>query len=104
MITGLTIGKLYANSMLVVLNNRFTIHGGRNVPHSELDIPSYRRLDLVEPSAGQRMSYSGVVLADSCQPGTALSNNEGHMAGLNSRRGRTFQESEEVGGEKGEAD
>ncbi|EKM75693.1 hypothetical protein AGABI1DRAFT_102709 [Agaricus bisporus var. burnettii JB137-S8] len=45
-IPGLTLGKLYSNSILVLLNNRFTIAGGRNEPAFEFEANSYHLLDL----------------------------------------------------------
>lgn len=41
-IPGLSLGKIYGNSILVLLNNRFTIPEGRNAHHPEFDIPLYR--------------------------------------------------------------
>ncbi len=65
MTPGLSIGKLYANSMLVLLNNRFTIPGGRNAHHSDFDISSGhypdRNTDISIPSAVP----SGIVFAHS---------------------------------------
>ncbi|KAF7776789.1 hypothetical protein Agabi119p4_5182 [Agaricus bisporus var. burnettii] len=45
-IPGLTLGKLYSNSILVLLNNRFTIEGGRNEPAFEFEADSYHLSDL----------------------------------------------------------
>ncbi|EKM82092.1 hypothetical protein AGABI1DRAFT_126440 [Agaricus bisporus var. burnettii JB137-S8] len=45
-IPGLTLGKLYSNSILVLLNNRFTIAGGRNEPVFEFEANSYHLSDL----------------------------------------------------------
>ncbi|KAF9451797.1 hypothetical protein P691DRAFT_662504, partial [Macrolepiota fuliginosa MF-IS2] len=47
-ILGLSLNKLYGNSILVLLNNRFTIFGGRNAPHPDFDIVSYHRSDANE--------------------------------------------------------
>jgi hypothetical protein len=45
-IPGLSLGKIYSNSMLVLLNNRFTIGGGRNEPTLEFEIQSYYLSDV----------------------------------------------------------
>jgi hypothetical protein len=51
LLPGLSIDKLYSISMLVLLNNRFIILGGRNSLHPNFDIPSYRRSET-EKSSG----------------------------------------------------
>ncbi|KAF7776790.1 hypothetical protein Agabi119p4_5183 [Agaricus bisporus var. burnettii] len=45
-IPGLTLGKVYSNSLLVLFNNRFTIAGGRNEPAFEFEVDSYHLSDL----------------------------------------------------------
>ncbi|XP_006459765.1 hypothetical protein AGABI2DRAFT_116710 [Agaricus bisporus var. bisporus H97] len=45
-IPGLILGKVYSNSILVLLNNRFTIVGGRNEPIFEFEADSYHLSDL----------------------------------------------------------
>jgi hypothetical protein len=45
-IAGLSLGKIYSNSMLVLLNNRFTIGGGRNEPTLEFEIQSFHLSDV----------------------------------------------------------
>ncbi|EKM75701.1 hypothetical protein AGABI1DRAFT_131939 [Agaricus bisporus var. burnettii JB137-S8] len=45
-IPGLTLGKIYSNSILVLLNNRCTIAGGRNEPAFEFEVDSYHLSDL----------------------------------------------------------
>lgn len=40
MIPGLSIGKLYSISLLVLLNNRFHIHGGRQEEGSSFTLPN----------------------------------------------------------------
>jgi hypothetical protein len=45
-IPGLSLGKIYSNSMLVLLNNRFTIGCGRNEPTLEFEIQSYHLSDV----------------------------------------------------------
>ncbi|EKM82094.1 hypothetical protein AGABI1DRAFT_112221 [Agaricus bisporus var. burnettii JB137-S8] len=45
-IPGLTLGKIYSNSILVLLNNRFTIVGGRNEPGFEFEADSYHLSEL----------------------------------------------------------
>lgn len=57
MIPGLTLGKLYSNSILVLLNNRFTIIGGRNAPHPDFDIVSYRRSGVTGTNMGSVASH-----------------------------------------------
>ncbi|KAF7776798.1 hypothetical protein Agabi119p4_5191 [Agaricus bisporus var. burnettii] len=51
MIPGISISKIYSNSILVLLNNRFTIPGGRNSFNSELEIDQFttHQLQTVEP-------------------------------------------------------
>ncbi|KAF7776787.1 hypothetical protein Agabi119p4_5180 [Agaricus bisporus var. burnettii] len=44
---GLNLGKIYSNSILVLLNNRFTIVGGRNeLPAFEYEAISYQFSDI----------------------------------------------------------
>lgn len=57
MIPGLSLGKLYSNSILVLLNNRFTITGGRNAPHPDFDMVSYHRSDLPGMNEGSTVSH-----------------------------------------------
>lgn len=102
MIPGLSLGKLYGNSMLVLLNNRFTIQGGRNAQHPEFDIPSYRRPDIVEASTGPVMSHS-IAFARSHPVETALSGGEVYTIRLNPPQRRESLESEDVGDKKAEA-
>jgi len=102
MVPGLSLGKLYGNSMLVLLNNRFTILDGRNAQHPEFDIPSYRRPDLVEASKGPVVSRS-IAFAHTRPAETAHSGGGVYTIGLNTQQGRTSQESEEVGDKKAEA-
>lgn len=51
MIPGISISKIYSNSILVLLNNRFTIPGGRNSFNSELEIDQFttHQLQTMEP-------------------------------------------------------
>jgi hypothetical protein len=49
MIPGLALGKLYGNSILVLLNNRFTIPGEGNAFHPEFEIPESYRRSTLEP-------------------------------------------------------
>lgn len=58
---GLSLGKLYANSMLVLLNNRFTISGGRNAPYLAFDVLSYHHSDLVEANTRPTMVTAGEI-------------------------------------------
>lgn len=102
MIPGLSLGKLYGNSMLVLLNNRFTIQGGRNAQHPEFDIPSYRRPDIVEASTGPVMSHS-IAFAHSRPVETVLSGGEVYTIRLNPPQRRESLESEDVGDKKAEA-
>lgn len=60
-ISGLSLGKLHATSMLVLLNNRYTILGGRNEPHPDSDILSDRHPDLVGANTGPISSRSSAV-------------------------------------------
>lgn len=60
MITGLTLGNLHANSMLVLLNSRFTIEGGRNAKDLSFDIPSLR---TNPPALAELLSPRNVVFA-----------------------------------------
>ncbi|KAF9448369.1 hypothetical protein P691DRAFT_704986 [Macrolepiota fuliginosa MF-IS2] len=68
MIPGLSLSKLYSNSMLVLLNNRFTITGGRNTPPSDFDIVSYHHSDGSRANGGPVMS--GVIFAHTHQTET----------------------------------
>ncbi|XP_006459761.1 hypothetical protein AGABI2DRAFT_116706 [Agaricus bisporus var. bisporus H97] len=45
-VPGLVLGKIYSNSILVLLNNRFTITGGRNEPAFEFEADSYGLSDI----------------------------------------------------------
>ncbi|KAF9443634.1 hypothetical protein P691DRAFT_737615 [Macrolepiota fuliginosa MF-IS2] len=59
MIPGLSLSKLYSNSMLVLMNNRATITGGRNAPQSDLDVVSFHcseRPDATRENEGLVMS------------------------------------------------
>lgn len=62
MIPGLNLSKLYSNSALVLLNNRFTIPGGRNASHPDFDIASYRCSDVAGGNAGTAISH-GIAFA-----------------------------------------
>ncbi|KAF9443633.1 hypothetical protein P691DRAFT_808695 [Macrolepiota fuliginosa MF-IS2] len=58
-IPGLSLSKLYSNSMLVLMNNRATITGGRNAPQSDLDVVSFHcseRPDTTGENEGLVMS------------------------------------------------
>lgn len=52
-IPGLILGKVYSNSILVLLNNRFTIVGGRNEPIFEFEADSYHLSDLPKRESTQ---------------------------------------------------
>ncbi len=95
MVPGLTLGKLYANSMLVLLNNRFTILEGRNTPHLDFDIASYHRSDLADANAGTVLSH-GVAFAHSHPE--VLSGGEGRAIELVNIRQEPSKEA--VGGKK----
>jgi len=103
MIPGLSLGKLYGNSMLVLLNNRFTILDGRNAQHPDFDIPSYRRPDLVEgTSTGPAVSHS-IAFAHTRPAETAVSGGEVYTIRLNPPQRRESLESEDVSEKKAEA-
>jgi len=101
MIPGLSLGKLYANSMLVLLNNRFTILGGRNTQHPDFDIPSYRHSVLAEVNAGPVVSH-GIAFAHTRRVEATLSGGEVHTIELNPGQGRVSQESKEGSNKKAE--
>ncbi len=60
MIPGLSLGKLYACSMLVLLNSRFTIIGGRNDLHPTRGIPPEHRRPDAADNAGQGTPHNMV--------------------------------------------
>ncbi|KXN92863.1 hypothetical protein AN958_07060 [Leucoagaricus sp. SymC.cos] len=64
MIPALALGKLSGNAMLVLLNNRFTILGGRNSTHPDFDIPSYRQSIVTESDSSPAVSR-GIAFAHS---------------------------------------
>ncbi|KAF5363610.1 hypothetical protein D9756_000920 [Leucocoprinus leucothites] len=63
LIPGLALGKFSGTAMLVLLNNRFVILGGRNSPHPDFDIPSYRQ-SVVDTDNSPGVSH-GIAFAHS---------------------------------------
>lgn len=52
-VPGLVLGKIYSNSILVLLNNRFTITGGRNEPAFEFEADSYGLSDITRRESAE---------------------------------------------------
>ncbi|KAF9442446.1 hypothetical protein P691DRAFT_779402 [Macrolepiota fuliginosa MF-IS2] len=97
LIPGLSLSKLYSNSVLVLLNNRLTILGGRNAPHPESDVALYRRSNASD--ARDRAVVSGLAFAHSRTAEATLTGDDIHTVGLMSPSGRAPTESSEVGRE-----
>lgn len=97
LIPGLALGKLYGVSMLVLLNNRFTILGGRNSAHPDFDIPSYRRSNVTGTSTSSVVSR-GIAFAQSRATDTVVSGGHGvHTVDLTPPLRRVSEESNETG-------
>lgn len=98
MIPGLALGKISGNAMLVLLNNRFTILGGRNSSHPDFDIPSYRQSVTVETSTSTGVSR-GIAFAHSRPTDTTFISAGVHTVDLtNPRLERVSEESNDAGG------
>ncbi|KAF9446770.1 hypothetical protein P691DRAFT_672871, partial [Macrolepiota fuliginosa MF-IS2] len=95
MMPGLSLGKLYSNSVLVLLNNRFTILGGRNAPHPESDVVLYRRASV--SGVRDRTVVSGLAFAHSHATGTTLTSGGVHTVELTPPLGRMSAEYSEIG-------
>ncbi|KAF9448374.1 hypothetical protein P691DRAFT_669516, partial [Macrolepiota fuliginosa MF-IS2] len=81
MIPGLSLSKLYGNSILVLLNNRFTISGGRNTPHPDFDIASYSCPDATGESQGP--VAPGIAFTHANPTETAISDHSGGIHAIN---------------------
>ncbi len=83
--------------MLVLLNNRFTIIGGRNTPQAEFDVPVFPRLDMVDVT--RSTSPRGIAFAHNHPTETTFSNNGIHAIDLANQSRRESEESKDVGEE-----
>lgn len=97
LLPGLSIEKFYSISMLVLLNNRFIISGGRNTLHPDFDIPSYRRPEPAKAGVSTSVGSRGLAFIHTRQSSTAASGGT-HTVDLAPRLQRVSEESNEVGG------
>jgi hypothetical protein len=89
--------------MLVLLNNRFTILGGRNAPHPDFDIPSYRQSVIVDTDNDPAVSR-GIAFAHSRPTDTTFISGGIHTVDLpNTRLQRVSEESKPEVNEKRKA-
>ncbi|KAJ3559657.1 hypothetical protein NP233_g11209 [Leucocoprinus birnbaumii] len=96
LIPGLALGKFSGTAMLVLLNNRFVILGGRNTSHPDFDIPSYRQTVVADTDVTPGISHN-IAFAHSRPTNTTFMSGAVHTVTVDLASPRLERVSEESG-------
>lgn len=76
LIPGLALSKISGTGMLILLNNRIVILGGRNTSHAEFDIPAYRQSVIAKAEVNSGISRDIIFVSEQPMSATTSMSSE----------------------------